>query len=80
MTAGDYAAAIVAGAVVLLALIGAVVYGIRSGYTGTLTVGLKPKPAPKAALPTVTSGFNAKPLTEEQSRELARRLGEAVAN
>ena len=53
MTPGDWAALIVAGAVVALALIGAVVYGIRSGYTGTLTVGLKPKPAPK---PVVTAG------------------------
>ena len=35
MTAGDYAALIVAAA----------------GYTGTLTVGLKPKPAPKVIAP-----------------------------
>jgi hypothetical protein len=54
MTPGDYAALIVAGAVVLLALIGAVVYGIRSDYTATLTVGLKPKPAPKVIAPSET--------------------------
>ena len=53
MTAGDWAALIIAGAVVALAVIGAVVYGIRNEYSGTVTVGLKPKPAPKTA-PEVT--------------------------
>jgi hypothetical protein len=56
MTPGDWAALIFAGAVVALAVIGAVVYGIRNGYTGTLTVGLKPKPAPKVITATGTEG------------------------
>lgn len=56
MSAGDYAALIVTAGAVLLALIGVVAYGIRSDYTATLTVGLKPKPAPKVITPSETGG------------------------